>query len=105
VSFEAVAMYSMATPPLPSLAAGGGDEEDAGAGARDEAADVQEWDLILAPIVEAIRIEQHHGGSLESSDVVADTAVMTARCGRSRMKAVEHDSEGHDEEEQEAGGE
>jgi hypothetical protein len=107
VSLEAVAMYNMATPPLPSLAAGGGDEEDAGAGARDEAADVQERDLILALIVEAIRIEQHHGlgGSLESSDVAADTAVMMARCGQSRTKAVARDSEGHDEEEQEARGE
>jgi hypothetical protein len=106
VSLEAVAMYNMATPPLPSLAAGGGDEEDAGAGARDEAADVQERDLILALIVD-IRIEQHHGlgGSLESSDVAADTAVMMARCGQSRTKAVARDSEGHDEEEQEARGE
>jgi hypothetical protein len=54
VSLKAVAMYSMATPPLPSLATGGGDEEDAGASALDEAIDVQERDLVLVPIVEAI---------------------------------------------------
>jgi hypothetical protein len=48
-------MYSMATPPLSSLAVGGGDEEDAGASALDEVTDVQERDLVLVPIVEAIR--------------------------------------------------
>ena len=38
---------------LPSLAAGGGDEEDTGA--DDEAADVRERDLVLVPEAEAIR--------------------------------------------------
>jgi hypothetical protein len=40
--------------PLPSLATGGGDEEDAGTGAGDEAADVRERDLVLVPDAEAI---------------------------------------------------
>ncbi|CAD6258040.1 unnamed protein product [Miscanthus lutarioriparius] len=39
----------MATTPLPSLAAGGGVEEDAGANTGDEAADVRERDLVLVP--------------------------------------------------------
>jgi len=39
---------------LPSLAVGGGDEEDVGAGADDEAADVRERDLVLISVVEAI---------------------------------------------------
>ena len=44
-SLEAGAKYNTATTPSPSLAARGGDEEDADAGAGDEAIDVQEWDL------------------------------------------------------------
>jgi hypothetical protein len=51
-SLEAVAKYSTATTPLPSLAARGGDE--GGAGAGDEAADVRERDLVLVPVAEAI---------------------------------------------------
>jgi hypothetical protein len=41
--------------PLPSLAVGGGDEDDASVGVGDEAADVQERDLVLVPEAEAIR--------------------------------------------------
>jgi hypothetical protein len=51
---EAVAKYGKATKPLSSLAAGGGDEEDAGAHASDEAVDVWERDLVLVPRAEAI---------------------------------------------------
>jgi hypothetical protein len=52
--------YGTATTPLPSLTAGGGDEEDAGAGAK--AADVRERALVLVPVAEAIKgYEQHHG--------------------------------------------
>jgi hypothetical protein len=48
--------------PLPSLVARGGDEEDDGAGAGNEAADVRERDHILIPLAKAIRgYEQHHG--------------------------------------------
>ena len=47
--------YGAATAPLPSLAVGGGDEEDAGVGTDDEATDVLERDLVLVPVAEAIR--------------------------------------------------
>ena len=47
--------YGTTTTLLPSLAARGGDEEDTGAGAGDEAADVRERDLVLVPVAEAIR--------------------------------------------------
>jgi len=61
-SLDAVAKYGTATTPLPSLATGGGDEVDAGAGGGDEATDVRERDLVLVPIAETIRgYEQHHG--------------------------------------------
>jgi hypothetical protein len=54
--------YGTATTPLPSLTAGGGDEEDTGAGAGAKAADVQDRALVLVPVAEAIRgYEQHHG--------------------------------------------
>jgi hypothetical protein len=59
---EVVVKYGTATTPLPSLTTGGGDEEDAGAGADAKVADVRERDLVLVPVAEAIGgYEQHHG--------------------------------------------
>ena len=52
--------YGTAMAPLPSLAAGG-DEEDTGTGTGDEVVDVWERDLVLVFEVEAIQgYEQHH---------------------------------------------
>jgi hypothetical protein len=60
-SLEPVVKHGTATVPLPSLAAGGGDEEDARAKTGDEAADVRERDLVLVPEAEAIRgYKRHH---------------------------------------------
>ena len=80
-SLEAVAKYGMTTTPLPSLAAGGGDEEDADTGAGNEAADVRERDLVLVSEAEAIKgYEQPRAwGSLESGRVATDVTVTTMR--------------------------
>jgi hypothetical protein len=89
--------------PLPSLAAEGGDEEDASADTGDEAADVRERDLVLVRKAEAIRgYEQHGLGEL------GERPRGSRRRGHDGEAWTEQDeghggSEGHIEEKQEVG--
>jgi hypothetical protein len=103
-SLKAVTKYGMATTPLPSLAVGGGEEEDAGANTGDETTDVRERDLVLLPVAEAIRGYKQHHGLRELGEQLRGSG-HRGHDGEGRAKQDEGrgGSEGHDQEKQEAG--